>query len=133
MDKHDVSFVPSAPWGGSVHVADLDGAVHWVDFGDPVATSRRSCSCTASVVHGTHDRLVSPAAADEVAQANPRWEYLLLGGVGHTPQMEVPGRFASEVLSWLAGDDVGGGAWSGTDGVGRVAEFHERAHDRGDA
>jgi pimeloyl-ACP methyl ester carboxylesterase len=54
------------------------------------------------LVHGSDDRLVSRAAANEVAEANPSWEYLLLDGVGHTPQMEVPDRFAAEVLSWLA-------------------------------
>jgi pimeloyl-ACP methyl ester carboxylesterase len=54
------------------------------------------------LVHGSQDRLVSRAAADKVARANPGWEYLLLDGVGHTPQMEVPDRFADEVLGWLA-------------------------------
>ena len=58
------------------------------------------------LVHGTHDRMVSRTAADKVAEANPDWEYLLLDGVGHTPQMEVPGRFADGVLGWLAGIDV---------------------------
>jgi pimeloyl-ACP methyl ester carboxylesterase len=58
------------------------------------------------LVHGTHDRLVSRAAADKVAEANPGWEYLLLEGVGHTPQLEVPDRFAAEVLGWLARHDI---------------------------
>ncbi|HTK67577.1 MAG TPA: alpha/beta hydrolase [Pseudonocardia sp.] len=61
----------------------------------------RRVAAPVLLVHGTHDRLVSQAAADKVAEANPNWEYLLLDGVGHTPQMEVPDRFADGVLAWL--------------------------------
>ena len=43
----------AAPWGARGYVSDLDGPVHWIEFGDdrprrPAAgTARRSCSCTA--------------------------------------------------------------------------------------
>lgn len=66
----------------------------------------RRIAAPVLLVHGTQDRLVSRAAADKVAQANPSWEYLLMDGVGHTPQMEVPERFGAGVLSWLARSGV---------------------------
>lgn len=32
----------SAPWGGTSNIADLDGDVHWVDFGGPQSDSGRA-------------------------------------------------------------------------------------------
>ena len=41
----------AAPWGARGYVTDLDGPVHWIEFGEDSGprpgTSRRSCSCTA--------------------------------------------------------------------------------------
>lgn len=54
------------------------------------------------LVHGEKDRLVSCAAARKAAAANPRWQTCYLEGVGHTPQLEVPGRFVEVVNTWLA-------------------------------
>jgi pimeloyl-ACP methyl ester carboxylesterase len=54
------------------------------------------------LVHGDSDRLVSVHNARDVAARNPDWRYLELPGVGHTPQLQVPGPLATEVLGWLA-------------------------------
>lgn len=54
------------------------------------------------LVHGEVDRLVPVAAARRVAAANPVWESVFLAGVGHTPQLEVPGSVVDVVSGWLA-------------------------------
>lgn len=54
------------------------------------------------LIHGEEDRLVSIAAARTVAEANPGWKTAFLPGVGHTPQLEVPGQTADIITVWLA-------------------------------
>jgi pimeloyl-ACP methyl ester carboxylesterase len=53
------------------------------------------------MLQGDEDRLVPVDAARDVAQRNPGWTYVELDGVGHVPQLQVPERVASEVLTWL--------------------------------
>lgn len=53
------------------------------------------------LVHGSEDRLVARAAADAVAAAHPAWEYVVLDGIGHTPQLEAPEEFLAVVEGWL--------------------------------
>lgn len=63
------------------------------------------------LVQGDADRLVPVAAARDIARRHPAWRYLELPGVGHVPQLQVPGRLAGEFLAWLeetAGDRAAG-------------------------
>ena len=53
------------------------------------------------LVHGDQDRLVPVEAARDIARRHPAWRYVELAGVGHVPQLQVPGRVAEEVLGWL--------------------------------
>ncbi|TFV57941.1 alpha/beta hydrolase [Geodermatophilus sp. DF01-2] len=53
------------------------------------------------LVHGDRDRLVPVSAARDAARRHPRWEYVEMAGVGHVPQLEVPGQLAKHVLEWL--------------------------------
>jgi pimeloyl-ACP methyl ester carboxylesterase len=41
------------------------------------------------------------ASAREIARMHPAWRYVELAGVGHVPQLQVPGAVADELLSWL--------------------------------
>lgn len=59
----------------------------------------------ALIIHGDRDRLVPVAAAREAAEACPHWSLEILEGVGHTPQLEVPGMVSEIVTGWL--DDLG--------------------------
>ena len=70
---------------------------------DPRAYRAAMASVTSPVLmlQGDEDRLVPAAAARDVAQRNPGWTYVELAGVGHVPQLQVPGRVASEILAWL--------------------------------
>jgi pimeloyl-ACP methyl ester carboxylesterase len=70
---------------------------------DPRTYHEAMGSVTAPVlmVQGEEDRLVSVAAAREVAERHPSWTYVELAGVGHVPQLQVPERVASEVLGFL--------------------------------
>ena len=54
------------------------------------------------LINGEADRLVPIAAARRAAAANPAWDTVFLPGVGHTPQLEVPGLVVDAVTSWLA-------------------------------
>lgn len=62
----------------------------------------RSIRCPVLVVHGDHDRLVPLAAARAVVRANPSWSLVVLAGVGHVPQLEVPQDTARVITGWLS-------------------------------
>jgi pimeloyl-ACP methyl ester carboxylesterase len=53
------------------------------------------------LIHGDRDRLVPVAAARAVLAANPKWEGVILKGVGHTPQLEDPDDVVEHVANWL--------------------------------
>jgi pimeloyl-ACP methyl ester carboxylesterase len=53
------------------------------------------------LVHGERDRLVSVANARDLAGRHPDWRYVELPGVGHVPQLQVPERLATDVISWM--------------------------------
>jgi pimeloyl-ACP methyl ester carboxylesterase len=57
------------------------------------------------VIGGTADRLVDTRVPAQVARVIPDSRFLLLRGVGHVPQMEVPRQVARAVLGLL--DEVG--------------------------
>lgn len=61
----------------------------------------RSISCPVLVVHGDRDRLVPLAAARAAAGANRSWSLVVLSGVGHVPQLEVPQDTARVITDWL--------------------------------
>lgn len=53
------------------------------------------------LVGGEADRLVPVASTRQAAARNPRWESVILPGVGHTPQLEVPGEVTGTIQDWL--------------------------------
>lgn len=53
------------------------------------------------VVWGDADALVARPVIDGLRLRRPDWELHVLEGVGHVPQIEVPGRFAEIVMGWL--------------------------------
>jgi pimeloyl-ACP methyl ester carboxylesterase len=53
------------------------------------------------LIGGEADRLVPVAAMRQAAARNPRWESVMLPGVGHTPQLEVPDAVAGMIRDWL--------------------------------
>jgi pimeloyl-ACP methyl ester carboxylesterase len=53
------------------------------------------------LIGGEADRLVPPAAMRQAAARNPRWETVMLPGVGHTPQLEAPDNVIGIVRDWL--------------------------------
>jgi len=53
------------------------------------------------LIGGEADRLVPAASMRQAAARNPRWETVMLPGVGHTPQLEVPGKVIGTVRDWL--------------------------------
>jgi pimeloyl-ACP methyl ester carboxylesterase len=54
------------------------------------------------LIGGEADRLVPAASTREAAARNPRWETVMLPGVGHTPQLEVPDNVIGTIREWLS-------------------------------
>ena len=54
------------------------------------------------LIGGESDRLVQVAAIRQAAARNPNWESVILAGVGHVPQLEVPDVTAAAVRDWLS-------------------------------
>jgi pimeloyl-ACP methyl ester carboxylesterase len=67
------------------------------------------------LIGGESDRLVPIAAMRQAAARNPRWETVFLGGVGHTPQLEVPDVVTGTITDWLGRHFPGGNGHAATD------------------
>jgi pimeloyl-ACP methyl ester carboxylesterase len=116
----DPATVPSALVDRSVALVDARQDVSGMDrafltaarsllrvLADPrrYRTAMAEVGAPVLLVHGDRDRLVPVDSARDVAARNPGWRYLELPGVGHVPQLQVPGLLAGHLLEWLA--DVG--------------------------
>jgi pimeloyl-ACP methyl ester carboxylesterase len=53
------------------------------------------------LIGGEADRLVPAASMRQAAARNPRWETVMLPGVGHTPQLEAPDDVIASIRGWL--------------------------------
>jgi pimeloyl-ACP methyl ester carboxylesterase len=53
------------------------------------------------LIGGEADRLVPVASLRQAAARNPGWETVILPGVGHTPQLEVPDAVTGQLADWL--------------------------------
>jgi pimeloyl-ACP methyl ester carboxylesterase len=53
------------------------------------------------LIGGEDDRLVPVTSMRQAAARNPRWETVILPGVGHTPQLEVPDNVIGTIRDWL--------------------------------
>ena len=53
------------------------------------------------LIGGEADRLVPVASIRQAAARHPEWETVILPGVGHTPQLEVPDTVAGTLQDWL--------------------------------
>ena len=53
------------------------------------------------LIAGDADRLVPVASTRQAAARNPGWETVILPGVGHTPQLEVPDQVTGTIQDWL--------------------------------
>jgi pimeloyl-ACP methyl ester carboxylesterase len=72
-----------------------------------------SVRCPVLVLHGLLDRLVPVEAVRRAARAHPDWSLVVLPGVGHVPQIEVPRVCATEIGEWLGGAGRGAVAAAG--------------------
>jgi pimeloyl-ACP methyl ester carboxylesterase len=59
------------------------------------------------LIGGEADRLVPVAAMRQAAARNPRWESVILPGVGHVPMLEVPDAVTGAIRDWLARTEGG--------------------------
>jgi pimeloyl-ACP methyl ester carboxylesterase len=52
------------------------------------------------VIHGSLDRLIPLAAAQELVRRRPDWTLEIFEGVGHVPMMETPKEFMRALTAW---------------------------------
>ena len=111
------SFVPSAAWGGTGFVVDMDGPVHWVDFGGPDDVDRPPIVLVHGLGGSHLDWVgVAPALAEQT-----RVVAIDLAGFGLTPSAgrstsveanaDLLHRFLREVVgrpAVLVGNSMGG-------------------------
>ncbi|MFV8834344.1 alpha/beta hydrolase [Aquisalimonas sp.] len=79
---------------------EVRGAIVTMELGIP-GEALADITAPMLVIHGTDDAMIKPAAAEHIAETFPNAELHLYEGIGHTPQMEAPERFNSDVKSFL--------------------------------
>ncbi len=86
---------------GMTFSAFRDSGVESADYRDERTVAERLASedVALTVVFGSRDSVVDPDAAEEF-RGRPRTRIVLLGGLGHTPQIEAPGRTAPLILGF---------------------------------
>jgi pimeloyl-ACP methyl ester carboxylesterase len=57
--------------------------------------------CPVLLIHGEQDAIVSPASAEWAIEQRPDWQFELLAGIGHVPQLEAPELFGDLVEGFL--------------------------------
>jgi pimeloyl-ACP methyl ester carboxylesterase len=57
--------------------------------------------CPVLLIHGEEDAIVSPASAEWAIEQRPDWQFELLAGIGHVPQLEAPELFGDLVENFL--------------------------------
>ncbi len=95
--------------GERAKVQGLDTAFLAAARSTVVTTSKRGAYYAAMdkirvpvfLMSGDRDRLVNVAAARYVARRRPHWRYDEYEGIGHVPQMEIPGVVSERVLDWM--------------------------------
>ncbi|HEU0037355.1 MAG TPA: alpha/beta fold hydrolase [Kofleriaceae bacterium] len=63
----------------------------------------RAIEQRALVIHGEQDRIISKYVAEDLVQALPRGELIVMRGVGHAPQLEAP-RHTARIIERFALD-----------------------------
>lgn len=104
MRQVAVELVASGAAGADAEVAYLEAARSLVALLARPAVYREKLDgvrSAALVLHGERDRLVPVSCSEALVARRPDWRLEVLQGVGHCPQIEVPGRTAELVLSWL--------------------------------
>jgi pimeloyl-ACP methyl ester carboxylesterase len=91
------------PWAAEAYIQSLRGLAGSYLRPGPGSLWRLATRVTAPtlVVWGTNDRLVDPRLAVRTARAISDSRLLMLSGVGHTAQMEVPRILARAAVSFL--------------------------------
>jgi pimeloyl-ACP methyl ester carboxylesterase len=99
------------PWAADAYVHALRGLAGSFLVPRPWSLWGLASRITAPtlVVWGAQDRLVSASLAERTAAAIPDSRLLVLDGVGHTAQLEVPRILARAVLAFLDEVNVGTG------------------------
>ncbi|WP_296147029.1 MULTISPECIES: alpha/beta hydrolase [unclassified Pseudonocardia] len=103
----------AVPWAGeAVNGAAFAMFASWLRFGQAsLWTAVRAVTVPTLVVWGDRDRLVAPRHAARTVRALRNGRLLMLPGVGHIAQMEVPDVVACAVAGMW--DAVESGEWAG--------------------
>lgn len=81
------------------------GDVHHFDDID-ILPSLSAVECPTLVIAGEHDFICGPSWNRPIAEAIPGARYVEIADAGHLPQYEQPDVFRSELLDWLASQEL---------------------------
>lgn len=92
----------SMPWADGAFISSTRSLTGLLARRRRVHRLIRRVAVPTLLVHGAEDRLVAAASAERVAELRPDWTVRILDGVGHVPQIEVPGDTAAIIEGWAA-------------------------------
>jgi len=89
------------PEGGKAFAEATRSMLRLGRLQDVAARTVANVACPVLLMHGRQDHLVPARDAEDALRRNPTWRGRILPGVGHAPQLEVPGRWVAEVADWF--------------------------------
>lgn len=90
------------PWGDAAFLSSARSLLRRVLVRPRWEAIARKVTAPTLLVHGERDRLISVVSARGLARRKPAWRFAELSGVGHTPMLEAPDRFAEVTLAFTA-------------------------------
>jgi pimeloyl-ACP methyl ester carboxylesterase len=89
------------PEGGKAFAESVRSMLSLGRLSDVAERTLGHVTCPVLLIHGRQDRLVPAHDAEDALRRNPAWRGRILPGVGHAPQLEIPGRWLAEVADWF--------------------------------
>ncbi len=91
------------PWNDAAFLSSARSLLRRILVRPRWESIARGVRAPTLLMHGERDRLVSVVSARGLARRKAHWRFAELSGVGHTPMLEVPERFAEVTLDFTAG------------------------------
>jgi pimeloyl-ACP methyl ester carboxylesterase len=110
LEQRSIALVERRDRVHGVDAAFLDSArsvmLHLSARRNVVQTAMSSIRGPVLLIQGEKDRLVSLAAAQAAARANPSWEFRVAPDIGHVPQIEAPDWTIETYRRWATSNGI---------------------------
>lgn len=120
MMRENLLLAKRSPWRIESLAYAVESLVSALLGGREITEGVHAMPSGTLVLWGDRDALVGRPVIEHLHGQRPDWVYGVLPDVGHTPMMEVPGRYLAAVSAWMAGEPVTGA--DGVEGVLSIAE-----------